>query len=418
MHNNKLCQALLLVGTVCLITACGGGSGAGEPAARVADETSADSTQRGVATDVDAAAQERAQTMASLTAEAKRNGAAAVWVSFKGTFTEDGSWMAPLKLRAAALLAELGPTVWSVGRHESYLLGSGGLTLYLTEAGVAILKNSHNFDNVGATMRIDTSLHCSPVYGSACYEQIDQSLLQQGYVDLVVTMNVDGLEYDLARDGSISYPASMANSMPEVVRLAGQLLGTLEADELLDRPSAQTQLDAMASQGAAFSPQLLIRVNRKGLIRVMTSNLVRAIWPRGYVDKEPMHFDEDAIAQAQQFGVVEVMMMVRDPLTGGSLSTASHEARERADRRALNAVLTDAHITPLVQEPPSYSVPTWSLSVAELRALQSVAGNRLLEVRTNRPLGWITYPIPMEACDGASTTIADSAASSACPPPQ
>lgn len=139
-----------------------------------------------------------------MVAQAQKNGATPVVVHLAPTSIDQlradlKGVDAAMAQRSTRLLAELGQQIWDGGRWDN---GLGQIGLYVTEAGLKMLQNSSNAVSFYADQSWSARSKLSGLDGS--HAEIDRLLDTNGYVDVAVTLNVDGLDFDTLKDGSVS----------------------------------------------------------------------------------------------------------------------------------------------------------------------------------------------------------------------
>ena len=321
-----------------------------------------------------------------MTATAKKNGAVAVVVHLApvslAQLSADASGVkAAMSDRVARMIAELGSAARSGGRWDN---GLGQLGISVTEAGLKILQTSGNAVSFYPDRAWLERTALSNADGRL--QAIEATLARQGYVDVQVTLNVDGLEFDTAQDGSLSY-RSGPKSADSASRVARELLGGISNEEALGKSSAASRFEALTGQsGAEVNPEFTVRVTREGLEKLASSKEVRALRPVGFVDKRQVNLDPAAFSRAKANGTAEVIITIRDPLAGGSMSKASFEAATRSNKRTLDAVLSAAGVKSPMKDLSVFGAVAGHLTASELSALRASGDARLLSIELNKPV--------------------------------
>ena len=282
---------------------------------------------------------------------------------------------AAMAQRSARLLAELGPNAWDAGRWEN---GLGQIGVHVTPAGLKILQNSGN----AISFRPDQSWRAITKLGGfdGSLEAIDRALESKGYVDAVVTLNVDGLAFDTLKDGSVSHRLSL-KSTEEGRTKAKALLDSLTT---VEAPSKNT---ATAALSATVTPTFSVRLTRQGILRLAASDLVRSLKPVSFVDAQAIYFDDDILKTAERQGSAQVIIGIRTPLMGGNPSAASVVEQTQSHQRALNSLLQDAGVSSTLQDLSSMGAMAGTLTLAELQSLKASKDARLMSVELNRSMG-------------------------------
>ena len=281
---------------------------------------------------------------------------------------------AAMAQRSARLLAELGPQAWDAGRWDN---GLGQIGLHVSPAGLKILQNSGN----AVSFRPDQSWRARSKLGGfdGSLEAIDRLLDSTGYVDAMVTLNVDGLAFDTLKDGSVA--------LRSTVKATGE--GRAKAKTLLDSLStaqAPGKSTALAALSAMVMPAFPVRLTREGVVRLAASDLVRSLKPVGFVDARAVNFDADILTTAQREGSAQVIVGIRTPMMGGNPSAASFAEQTQSHKRALEGLLQDTGVRSKLQDLSTMGAMAGTLTLAELQSLKASKDARLLSVELNRPM--------------------------------
>ena len=287
-----------------------------------------------------------------------------------------------LKDRLAKLRAELGDTAWELGYSESGLT-LGMIHVNLTEAGLRIMRDSPNVFSysVGSTWMSD--LYALDDRLKAIEAQFDGT---RQYVPIRVTLNVDGLEYDLEAQGRYK---AWANAPDAVARQALALLARFKPSELRGQDAVMAQYQALMTQsGTTDKVEFTLEFSRQGLLRLAADKDVRTLSPPGFIDTRPLYFDDRLFAYAEKYGKASVELPLRYPLLSSRLSKASEQAQERASQRAYADIFIKAGIDTGQPAAPFSPFDFLNLTVAQLLKLRDLADIRLygvLRVTTATP---------------------------------
>jgi len=328
--------------------------------------------------------------LARMVATAKKNGAVPVVVhlapvSLAQLSADAAGVKAAMSDKAARVIAELGSAARSDGRWEN---GLGQLGISVTEAGLKILQTSGNL----VSFYPDSPWHARTALSNADggLQAIEAALAQQGYVDVQVTLNVNGLEFDTAQDGSVSY-RSGPQSADSTARVARSLFADISNEEAVGKSSAASRFEAFAGQtGVDVNPEFTVRVTREGLEKLASSKEVRALRPVGFVDKRQVNLDPEAFSSAETNGTAEVIITIRTPLAGGALSKDSFEAATRSNKRTLDAILSAAGVKSPMKDLSVFGAVSGHLTASELSALRASGDARLLRIELNKPVALTT----------------------------
>lgn len=315
--------------------------------------------------------------LSKLASQAKKNGAVPVMIHLAPTTIDQlrgdlKGVKAAMAQKSERLLAELGQQVWEGGRWDN---GIGQIGLYVTDAGLKMLQNSGNAVAFYADQHWSVRTKLGGLDGR--HAEIEGQLDSNGYVDVVATLNVDGLEYDTPRNGGVSYRSS--TKIGEDARAKAQtLLSSLSAPQAPERNAALARVNSMVT------PEVTIRLTREGVVKFAESDLVRSIRPQAFSDVRPVRFDADVLETAQRDGSADVVITVRSPLAGGKQSAASSAAHTQSQKRALEGLFADAGVLSKLQDLSTFGVMAGRLTWAELKALKTSKDSRLLSVELNR----------------------------------
>ena len=290
----------------------------------------------------------------------------------------DPATKAFLKDRLAKLRAELGDTAWELGYSETGLT-LGMIHVNLTEAGLRIMRDSPNVVSysVGSTWMSD--LYASDDRLKAVEAQFDGT---RQYVPIRVTLNVDGLEFDVEPQGRYR---AWANAPDAVARQALALLARFKPSEVRGRDALIAQYQALAGQsGITDKVEFTLEFSRQGLLRLASDNDVRTLSLPGFIDTRPLYFDERLFADAEKYGKASVELPLRYPLASARLSKASQQAEERASQRAYADIFIKAGINTGEPATPFSPFDFLNLTVAQLLKLRDLADTRLYGVQ--RPI--------------------------------
>lgn len=332
------------------------------------------------------AAQVDPNDFATMSADARSKGFTPVVVHLAAvSLSEMNADIRAVKARmaalAAALTAELGLEASTAGRWEN---GIGQLGLNLTPAGLKLLQNSSNAMSFYPGQPWYTRTALSGQDGRLL--ALEQQLSSRGYADAQLVLNVDGLEFDVEKNGAINYRGNgqAATTLQQARRLLEQFSGAqaIGKEAVMDRLASTLGQSSMATP----TPEFSLRVNREGLEKLAASQDVRSLKPVGFEDMRSLSFDAQALSVAQKRGQAEVVITVRTPLAGGAQSRSSQAASTQSNKRTLDAVLSAAGVRSPLKDLSGLGAMVGHLSHAELRALRANADPRLLSVALNKPV--------------------------------
>ncbi len=263
-----------------------------------------------------------------------------------------------------------------MGRWNS---GLGQIGLHVTDADLKILANSKNV----ISFRQGAKWSRPGVAGEedGRYEEIDKRLTRDGFVDVDITWDAEGLQYDMDTGNRPVLHVTDAQRMDARSKSAA-VIGRLKPTQNFNRGNTQVVVHAQPDLSTT------LRVNRDGLLKLMESTEVRLLLPTGFKDVRSRVIDSDALKEAAKLGSVEVLVFLREPMRGGAYTPKWDNERKKANQRSLEAVLgittgTTSGITYM----PEFSAARLRVSHQGLLALQASTDERLLSVALNRPIG-------------------------------
>jgi hypothetical protein len=236
--------------------------------------------------------------LAALRAEARLTGVASVLVHLEASTLErlrkDSKGLRLVSQRKAnALLKELGPAALASGRWQN---GAGQIGLHVTAAGLDVLRGTAHALSFMPGPRWQNESQASNADGSQ--DAIEEALRRQGFVDVEVLGQVEGLAVEQLADGKANFQAPAA-ALEAAQKGMGMLLEDLTG---LPLAQARSALGVGESELEVQSPLRTLRVNREQLLRLARQPQVRALRPVGHVDARKTQIDPDALRVAQQQG--------------------------------------------------------------------------------------------------------------------
>ena len=317
--------------------------------------------------------------LAQMVAQARKNGATGTLIVLVPTSIAqlaDPNIRPELVQRKNLLLAELGKEAWDGGRL--YMDRIGSIRLYVTEAGLNILQNSTNAESFRFEYQW-THSKLSNLDGSL--NEIDRLLDSQGYLDAVVTLNVDGLEFDTLKDGGISFRTT-PQTIEDGRAIARVVINGMNERQLPARSAAFAAIDTM------MAPTLTLRLTREGVLKLALDDWVRTLKPVGFLGAQHLSFGANVLEEAQRAGSARVIITIRTPMLGGNPSRASVTAQTQAHKRALDGVLAAAGLRDTSRDADLSTLGAMAvqLTYAQLLAIKNSNDARLLAVELNRPV--------------------------------
>ncbi len=276
--------------------------------------------------------------------------------------------------KAERLLTELGLDALAGGRWNN---GVGQIGLHVTAHGLNVLVGTANAISFqqGPAWNHRTFLNGS----DGSHAAIERSLREQGFVDLEVLINAEGLEVRYDRNGKAAFHGQAAAIGPAAMKL-GALIRNARNGAFDDQAAAARSTET--TSGA----QKTLRVTREGLLALAESDAVRSVRPVGHSDSRTLDIDPEAMQQAMAQGEADVMVVMRDPHAGGKLSRGSLSALKQANRATLEDILAQAGTTAIRADFAEFGAVSVRLTPAELSKLANLRDPRLLAVSLNKPV--------------------------------
>lgn len=229
---------------------------------------------------------------------------------------------------AANLLDELGAEAW---RESSVVSPAGQVSAYVTARGLQLLRNSSNAlaFRAGKEWFQTTRLHRS---GEAL-ALLRRRAVESGSVDVVVTLNVDGMGFWHSSSGAHGLEAP-----PETLKELSALTSKLQK-RLLSIPGSKAGVMladyATRQPSGANDATVTLRVTERELAALGTSESVRDIHAIDDTQDDfgPFYVSPKALADAEKSGQVEIIVALRSPIKRGHSSEKSdaiHLASVRA----------------------------------------------------------------------------------------
>ena len=166
----------------------------------------------------------------------------------------------------------MGAEVW----RESATISPGGqVTAYVTSRGLSILKNSSNALSFrpGFEWFAQSRLHRSPT----SLQGIVKEIRAKGAANVLVTLNVEGLRFKYASNGSVQYEADEADKgskQAHAQTLLERVQGIRGGRSIEALTSAATDVTQV---GANFDPTIPVMVSERELVAIASSEAVRDV---------------------------------------------------------------------------------------------------------------------------------------------
>mgnify|MGYP000916037746 FL=1 len=298
------------------------------------------------------------------------------------------------KIKYQLLLSELGSKVWQAGIDESSLLPSGTVNLYVTSTGFNILKKSNNAEKFSF---ISDALIAPHRTNNGSDNALRQVFANQGFVDAVVTVNVEGLVYDIHPDGRFTFTVK-TGQIQEFETKANQLLQSFLPQEVIDTTAARKTIAQVVSGNVPFDPRITVRVNMQGAVRLGASQDVRALTPKGFISTVPRQFDQSLLTIATSNGTAPTTIVLHDTMNCYCLSSASRTEQDNAQTRIMEDILAKGGLQGVQRVYYDWNWGGWNLTHSQLERLQAMPDDRIASIARAQPY------VPTPALPGSSAT--------------
>ena len=283
------------------------------------------------------------------------------------------------RAKHALLLEKLGAEIWKVGRKPGFSNMFGG---YVTTKGLDILLASPLVRGFGSECSWQRdALHLS---GNGQLDTVEAELQRQKYVDVEFTIDVEGLNLDLLKDGRVKYIETPGARQDFIAKATG-LLTALSPEQLLESSAAQRKLLKAADPATLFDPRLTVRLSRMGVVGIAPDRRLRRLVPAGYVANTDRWVDPQLLVDARQHGQAYVNVGTSYAYACSCYSNASYRADGESRVRALREILAKANLLEYANiDSAGWSYPM-SLTLAQLERLIAVKDDRLVLIRGSYP---------------------------------
>ena len=282
-----------------------------------------------------------------------------------------------LRARRAALFAELGPDLWTVGYQPSTAtmfrgyFTAKGLDILLASAHVRHLGSECNWRRNSALLSYDGQL-----------ETVEAELQRQQYVDVEVTIDVEGLHLDLLKDGRVKYIETPGARQDFITKATGAL-AALSPQQLLESSAAQRKLQLAADPATPFDPRFTIRLSRMGIVGISQDRRLRRLVLTGFVAKTDRYVDPQLLVDARQYGQAYVSVSPSFAFACICNSNAAYRADGESRGRALREILAQAQLADIAYIHDGGWAEAMTLTLAQLERLIAVKDDRLIQIRGN-----------------------------------
>lgn len=283
---------------------------------------------------------------------------------------------------AAALMSELGEEAWPESSEYNPL---GQLRTYVSLAGLRYLKNNGSVlaFREGAEWYARSNLHRS----AESLAKVDDAAQTAGSVDVVVTLNLEGLEHVYDANGTVGYVVGpmAAASVPDLFK---RLISALEGIPAGRAASAlKVSAAAATSADASINPELRLRLNKRELVAIAKSGAIRDIRIDADESKPPFVVDADTLAEADAYGYADVVVTLHAAVQQGRLSQVSSDAHWKSVNDTMNSVRANFGGLNGVKNLPALNAMIGRVSLSELRSLASSIDRRLAKISMRKSFG-------------------------------
>lgn len=286
---------------------------------------------------------------------------------------------AAVQSKAKIVLGELGNEAWAESADVS---DAGQVSVYVTARGLAILKNSSNALSFkpGLEWHESTGLQ-RPRDGLV---RIRSEAVAKGSANVVVTLNVEGLQFSHDAVGTVKFDAGKSEQASRPL-LANALLQRVQA---IQGARSVTELTKHASNtqavAAGFDPTVREAVTERELIAMASSNAVRDVRLASDSDSyEAVYINPKSLQRAAVEGSVEVVVGLRTPVLRGHSSDKSDQAHFASVDATMNDIKARVSGTEGLQNLQGLNVMTGRISREGLASIVSSGDQRIASVTTS-----------------------------------
>jgi hypothetical protein len=290
-----------------------------------------------------------------------------------------------VKAYAESLLGELAEGAW---RETVTLQDNGQLSVYLTPQGLDRLKASAipiAFQH-GLEWYQQSRLHRNQID----LEKINQKLRLSGSVEVVVTLNVESLEFEHLENGSLRFIATAAARESRAKRLI-ELYRRVGVEP--NRPAATTIAAELARPNdLPFDPTVVLKVNRRELVAIAGSEAIRDIKLLAPTNgqTEPTFVDPEIAKQLTTQGFATVVIALKSGAPSGNMSPESEEAYWRSTRRTMEGIRSKYGGLAGLSMLPNLSVFVGRISYGEYLSITGALDERIASISMNRDAGEVS----------------------------
>lgn len=230
---------------------------------------------------------------------------------------------------ASTLYAELADSALPGGRWSNSV---GQIGFYVNAVGLKKLSDTSNALSVWAGASWIGGTHVSDNDGSLT--DLDNFYKSNALAEVVVTLNVDDLQFKVGKDGA-AITTNSAQNIENANRLATDLL--VKSDAL--RASPMSLEKRLLSDNIADSNSIVVRVSKNELIELSRSRSVRALKRKSYaVNRKP-------VVNAAEFSKfrnepIAVGLVLTNPLEAGALSLKNNNNLRESNRQLVRELAT------------------------------------------------------------------------------
>lgn len=342
-------------------------------------------------------------TFEQMQAQAKRDGAVFVTIYFTDNSHIDltsSIFRTEMEQTANRLYTELGAERWTQGTPDSGLF-FGNTSGYITFAGLDILKRSTNAYSFTAADAWSSSSYLSNVFSNN-FKEFQQKLIDNGFVDAVITVNVDGLSYDIISDGRLLFHGD-ETQIQDFYQKATKILDSLLPEGVVDVAglmNTRQSIEKIRAGQSPFDPRISMKLNLRGAVQLVNnmSKYLRAIEPKGFMDVQNRSFDPILLENAAHDGFAKTELQMKVPIFPNFYSSSlSKKQSDAALARAMNDILVKAGLQGVMKLPefgdiqwtgligsvnpnfymPYYGNATGNLTVSQLERLKALNDDRI-----------------------------------------
>lgn len=320
-------------------------------------------------------------------ARAQKTGAVPVLVSlsridFKDIAKNPVGYEELGQLKAREILNELGAEVLSGGSTAPEL---GIMTVWVTPRGLKLLQASKTVASIAPGPDWNQQIVIPNLDGSL--SAIEAMLSKNDFVEVELTLDVDGAEFDIGSDtGKSTLKIASAAQRESATEKSLSLSSAIGLSSLKPLATSRSRnITLIETNSIQENGTMRVKANRIGLFELTRLPALRAIKPIDYVDLRPPTIDGEATKMAQKYNEVDVLIQLNAPYLGGDRSPATFKAQSRSNERMLSEMLAPYKMLREPKYQSLFGIVSARLNSADYLKLSTSKDKRLAGIMAVKP---------------------------------